>query len=159
MEAKVVWKGNLAFDGSAESGFTLPLDADRAVGGAGNGFRPMELLNIGLAGCTAMDVISILTKKRQQVTACEVLVHAGRAETYPKVITDTVIEYFVTGIGLDETALRRSIELSASTYCPAQAMFRQIMPIVLKYHMYEDLGNGERKLVKSDEYQYQEPAS
>jgi putative redox protein len=152
MEANVTWNGELTFAGGAESGFSLPLDAYTAVGGQGNGFRPMELFAIGLAGCTAMDVISILTKKRQEVTGFEVQVHADRAETHPKVFTNAVIEYFVTGHKVDEAAVVRSIELSTTSYCPAQAMLGQIMPIELVYHIFEDQGNGKRTLVKSGEY-------
>lgn len=152
MEAKVNWQGKLTFTGSAESGFQLPLGAEPAVGGDNDGFRPMELLAMGLAGCTAMDVISILSKKRQDVTAFEVQVHAGRATEHPKVFTEAVIEYHVTGRGLDEAALVRAIELSATRYCPAQAMFVKLMPIELKYHLYEDRGQGQRELVKSATY-------
>jgi putative redox protein len=97
-------------------------------------------------------VISILSKKRQEVTAFEVQVHAGRASEHPKVITDAVIEYFVTGRGLDEAALLRAIQLSATRYCPAQAMFSQLMPVELKYHIFEEQGAGPRELVKSGTY-------
>lgn len=152
MEAKVKWQGKLTFTGSSESGFQLPLGAEPAVGGDNDGFRPMELLAVGLAGCTAMDVISILSKKRQEVTDFEVQVHAGRATEHPKVITDVVIEYFVTGKNLDESALMRAIELSSTRYCPAQAMFEKLMPIELKYYLYEDRGDGRRDLVKSGVY-------
>lgn len=152
MEANVIWNGGLTFAGGSESGFSLPLDAYAAVGGGGNGLRPMELFAIGLAGCTAMDVISILTKKRQDVTAFEVQVHADRAETHPKIFTHAVIEYFVTGHMVDEAAVVRSIELSTTTYCPAQAMLGKLMPIELVYHIFEDIGDGKRTLVKSGEY-------
>lgn len=152
MEAKVNWHGKLTFTGSADSGFQLPLGSDPGVGGDDDGFRPMELLAIGLAGCTAMDVISILSKKRQEVTDFEVQVHAGRAVEHPKVITEAVIEYFVTGRNLDETAILRAIELSATRYCPAQSMFSKLMPIAMKYHIYEDRGEGQRDLVKSGIY-------
>ena len=158
MESKVVWSGELSFTGSAESGFNLPLDGYTSVGGRGDGFRPMEMFAIGLAGCTAMDVISILTKKRQDVTGFEVQTHIDRAETHPKVFTHAVIEYFVTGHNVDEAAVVRSIELSATAYCPAQAMLGQIMPIELVYHIYEDQGDGRRALVKSGEYQLPEQA-
>jgi len=120
--------------------------------GDDNGFRPMEMFAMGLAGCTAMDVISILGKKRQQVTGFEVQVHASRSEEHPKVFTGATIEYFVTGHAVDEAAVVRSIELSTLRYCPAQAMFVQIMPIELEYHIYEDLGEGERELVKNGSY-------
>ena len=152
MEAKVNWHGRLTFTGTSDSGFQLPLGSDPAVGGDNDGFRPMELLVIGLAGCTAMDVISVLSKKRQEVTDFEVQVHAGRAEEHPKVITEAVIEYFVTGRNLDEAALLRAIELSATRYCPAQAMFSKLMPIEMNYHIYEDRGDGQRDLVKSAAY-------
>ncbi|MEW5872960.1 MAG: OsmC family protein [Chloroflexota bacterium] len=152
MQATVKWQGKLSFSASADTGFSVPLGAEPAVGGDNDGFRPMELIASGLAGCTAMDVISILSKKRQEVTDFEVQVHADRAQEHPKVFTAAVIEYFVTGRGLDESALRRAIELSATRYCPAQAMFERIMPIELKYHLYEDLGQGQRSLVTSGVY-------
>ena len=152
MEAKLNWKGNLSFDGSADTGFSLPLGASPEVGGHNDGFRPMELLAIGLAGCTGMDVISILSKKRQEVTEFEVKVHAERAQEHPKVFTSATIEYFVSGHEVKEDAVVRAIELSAERYCPAQAMFGEIMPIELKYHIYDDLGDGEKKLVTSGQY-------
>lgn len=109
----------------------------------------MELFAIGLAGCTAMDVISVLQKKRQDVTAFDVKVHIERASEHPKVFTSAVIDYLVTGHEVDEVALLRSIELSAARYCPAQAMLKQIMPITLQYQLFEDLGEGQRSLVKT----------
>jgi putative redox protein len=153
METIMHWNGKLAFQGSSESGLALPLDAAANAGGGDNGFRPMELIALGLAGCTAMDVISILTKKRQDVTDFEVQVHTDRAEAHPKVFTHAVIEYFVTGHSVDEAAVVRSIELSTTTYCPAQAMLSQVMPIELKYHIFEDVGDGESLLTTSGEYQ------
>jgi putative redox protein len=152
MEAKVIWQGGMKFDGTADTGFHVPISADVAVGGEGQGFKPMELIAVGLAGCTALDVISILQKKRQGVTEFEVQVHARRFPEYPKVFTQAVIEYFVTGRGVDEAALVRSIELSATRYCPAQAMFKQVFPIELRYHIFEVGENDERQLVKSGTY-------
>lgn len=151
MEAKVTWQKRLTFTGSADTGFAVPLGAETGVGGDEDGFRPMELIATGLAGCTAMDVISILQKKRQDVTAFEVQVHANRSEEHPKVFTSAEIEYILAGHGLDEAALLRAIELSATRYCPAQAMFDKIFPITLKYQLFEE-ENGEHRLVKSGEY-------
>jgi putative redox protein len=156
LDAKINWHKRLTFTGTADSGFSLPLGTDPAVGGDNDGFRPMELIAIGLAGCTAMDVMSILSKKRQEVTDFEVQVHAGRAPEHPKVFTEAVIEYFITGCGVEEEAVLRAIELSAVRYCPAQAMLGQIMPIELKYHIFEDQGEGRRALVKSGVYVAQE---
>jgi putative redox protein len=151
MDAKVTWQQRMTFTGSADTGFSVPLGADAGVGGDEDGFRPMELIATGLAGCTAMDVISILQKKRQEVTAFEVQVHASRSEEHPKVFTSAEIEYLVVGRGLDEAALLRAIELSATRYCPAQAMFEKVFPITLKYQLFEE-ENGQRRLVKSGEY-------
>jgi putative redox protein len=152
VDAKVTWQGRMTFTGTADSGFTLPLGANPSVGGDNDGFQPMELLAIGLAGCGAMDVISILTKKRQDVTGFEVKVHAKRASEHPKVFTHAVVEYLVSGHNLDEAAVVRSIELSATRYCPAQAMLEKAMSIDLKYHIFEDQGEGGQVLVKSGVY-------
>jgi putative redox protein len=152
VEVKVNWNQHLSFTGSAESGFDVTLDAKEESGGEGKGFIPMELIATGLAGCTAMDVISILQKKRQDVTAFEVQVHAERAEEHPRVFTSAVIEYFVSGHGVDEKAVVRAIELSSTRYCPAQAMFDEVFPIDLKYHIYEMDEIGGKKLVTSGEY-------
>ncbi len=122
----------MSFEGSSDSGFTLPLGTSPEVGGDDDGFRPLELLAIGLAGCTAMDVISILTKKRQEVTNFEVKVHADRQEEHPKVFTHLTIEYILGGKDLSREAVERAVQLSADKYCPAQAMFAKIVPIDLK---------------------------
>ncbi len=148
MDAKVTWNGKIAFTGSSESGFELPLDAAAPIGD-GNGFRPMELIAIGLAGCTAMDVIAILIKKRQALSAFEVQVHAERAEQHPKVFTASRIDYLISGRNIDEAAVLRAIELSATAYCPAQAMLSKAMPIALHYQIFEDHGDEQRSLVKS----------
>ena len=87
MDEKVIWKKDLSFTSTSDDGYTIPLDAEPEVGGGGEGFRPMQLVAIGLAGCTAMDVISILRKKRQQVSGFEVRVHADRASEHPKVFS------------------------------------------------------------------------
>lgn len=152
MNAKVKWHGRLTFSGSADSGFSVPLGADPSVGGDNDGFRPMELFAVGLAGCTAMDVISILGKKRQEVTDFEVQVHTERANEHPKVFTSATIDYLITGRNLDETAVVRAIELSATRYCPAQAMLSKIMPIELKYHIFEAQEGSQPSLVKSGVY-------
>ena len=137
MDAKVVWKERMSFIGTAESGFTIPLGTSPDLGGDNDGFRPMELLAIGLAGCTAMDVISILKKKKQEVTGFEVQVHADRAEEHPHVFTKIVIEYIVSGRNVERAAVERAVQLSAEKYCPAQAMFRKVVPIELKISLKE----------------------
>jgi len=137
METKVTWKSRLSFDGTSGSGFKVPLGTEPAIGGDNDGFRPMELIAIGLAGCTAMDTISILQKKRQDVTAFEVIVHAKRAEEHPKVFTNITLEYLIEGHQVDPAAVERAIELSATKYCPAQAMLDKAAKIDHKYSIKE----------------------
>lgn len=138
MGAKVTWKGEgLSFSGTADSGFSLDLGASPTVGGADDGFRPMELMALSVAGCTAMDVISILTKKRQEVTAFEVKVDTTAAETYPKVWTSVRVEYLITGRQVDKEAVERAIHLSATRYCPAQNMIDKVVNIEHTYKIIE----------------------
>jgi putative redox protein len=155
MQAKVTWQENMAFTGIPDSGFSIQLDAKKEVGGEGKGIIPMELMALSLAGCTAMDVISILRKKRQDVTDFEVRVDASRAETHPKVFTGATVEYLVTGHGVDEKAVVRAIQLTAENYCPAQAMLGKVFPIDLRYQIFEDEG-GEKKLIVEGKYIPQE---
>jgi putative redox protein len=149
MKAKVNWHGKLSFTGNADSGYEVPLGANAKVGGDDDGFRPLELMAISLAGCTAMDVISILHKKRQEITDFRVEVDADRVDEHPKVFTNAVIEYHVTGKRVNEKAVLRAMELSAKSYCPAQSMLAKVFPIDLKYHIYDE--NGD--LVTSGVYQ------
>jgi putative redox protein len=135
MDAKVIWSSDLTFTGTAQTGFELPLGAHPDVGGANDGFRPMELLAIGVAGCTAMDVISILKTMRQSISAFSVEVHAERAEEHPKVFTSMKIHYLITGKDVNEERVQRAIELSETKYCPAQAMFKGVVPIELTYEI------------------------
>lgn len=138
MKAQVTWQGGMQFEGAAESGHTLILDAAPEVGGANLGFRPMELMAISLAGCTAMDVISILRKKRQEITGFEVKVDAPRASEHPHVFTAMTITYVLRGKGIDPAAVERALQLSEDKYCPAQAMLRKAAPISLNYEIVEE---------------------
>ena len=153
MKATVQWKGNMTFVGMPDSGFPVQMDADSSFGGTNNGVRPMEMMALGLAGCTGMDVISILQKKRQQVTQFEVRVNAPRSAEHPKVFTHALITYIVTGRNVDESALLRSIELAATKYCPAQFMLAQVFPIELHYEIYEEERDGSRRLTSHGTWQ------
>ena len=141
MNANITWDHGMSFSATADSGFTVPLGTVPAVGGENDGFKPMELMAISLGGCTAMDVISILRKKRQDITAYEISVHTERADQHPKVFTSATILYQITGHNIDEKALRRAIQLSADRYCPAQGMLDKVMPIKLDYEIYEATEN------------------
>ncbi len=149
MDVTIKWKGKMAFEGSADSGFVQNMDADPSVGGENSASRPMEFIALGLAGCTGMDVISILRKKQQPVKDFQVKAHAERAGEHPKVFSSAVIEYLITGDQVKEEAVLRAIELSAEKYCPAQAMLTKAFPIKLVYKI---LGEGGSAVIAEGEY-------
>lgn len=127
----------MQFAAEAGSGHTVTLDAAEHAGGQGAGFVPMELLLVGLAGCTGMDVISILRKKRQQVTGYEVRVRGERAEDHPMVYTDITVEHVFTGHDVSPEAVARAIELSEAKYCGAGAMLGKTAKLVHTFRIVE----------------------
>ena len=147
MKATVQWKEKMTFLGTPDSGFPVQMDADSSFGGTNQGVRPMEMIALGLAGCTGMDVISILHKKRQQVSRFEIRVNAPRSAEHPKVFTRALITYIVTGSHVEEAAVLRAIELSMTKYCPVQAMLAYAFPMELHYEIYEDEQGGMPRLV------------
>lgn len=153
MKAAVEWKEKMVFVGKPASGFPVQMDSDSDFGGTNSGVRPMEMVALGLAACTAMDVLSILQKKRLRVTGFEVKVDAPRSAEHPKVFTGANINYVVTGNNIDETAVLRSIELSFTKYCPVQKMLECAVPMELHYEIYEDEGNGNRRLTAQGKWQ------
>lgn len=137
MDANVVWKNGMTFDGVAESGFHVNMDTSIESGGSNSGLRPMELLLIALGGCTSMDVVPIMKKKRQEVHGFEIKLHGDRAEEHPHVYTDITVEYIVTGHNIDPAAVARSIELSETKYCSVMAMLKKSANITTKYTIIE----------------------
>ena len=129
MQSKVVWKGGMAFTGSVGEGYLIPLDAKKSVGGHELGFRPLQLFAVGLAGCTGMDVISILQKKRQEVTEFTVSTDIERAKEHPRVFTKILITYTITGKNIDRDAVERAVELSTTKYCGAHNMLNETAEI------------------------------
>jgi len=132
----------MSFTGSADSGFEVALGTDPSVGGDNDGMRPMELILTGLAGCTAMDVMSILSKKRQKITGFEVRAHTDRANEHPKVFTAIHLHYVVRGEGIDHAAVERAMELSETKYCPAQAMLSKVATITMTYEVIEETAHA-----------------
>jgi putative redox protein len=143
MDIKLNWNGGMSFEGAGDSGFVQKMN------GENNAARPMEFIALGLAGCTGMDVISILQKKKQFVTNFQVMLHADRAEEHPKVFSRAIIEYLVTGKDVDEDALQRAIELSAEKYCPAHAMLSKVFPIEMIYKIFDEDG---KTVLREGEY-------
>jgi len=139
-EAQVTWVGpGLRLVGEASSGPAIVLDhVLPGEEGRETGPRPLELLLIGLAGCSAMDVVSILQKKRQPFTGLQVKVTAERADEHPRVYTRIHMEYVVTGQGVEPQAVERAIELSQTKYCPAAAMLSKAVEITTSYQIVQE---------------------
>jgi putative redox protein len=132
MDSKVIWQSGVTFNGVTGSGFKVPMDTAIEHGGTNSGPTPMELVLTGLGGCTAMDVITILHKKKQDVTNFEIYLHADRATDHPMVFTDITVEFVVTGRNIDEVAVNRAVELSETKYCSVNAMLRKTATIHTK---------------------------
>ena len=137
VEAKVNLVKDMEFKGKATSGHTLSMDADDSSGGHNAGFRPMELLLVGFGGCSGMDVISILRKKRQQVSGLEINVKGEKTEDYPKIYKEVHIEYIVTGKGVEKEAVERAIKLSLDKYCSVGATLAKSGTITHSYRIVE----------------------
>jgi putative redox protein len=119
-------------------GLRIDLDAEEEVGGQGAGVQPLRLLLLGTAGCTAMDVISILRKKRQQVSGLQVEVRGSRVDEHPKVYARVEVIYRVRGKQVDPGAVERAIELSETRYCPAIAIMGKAAEVTNRYEIEED---------------------
>src|SRR5579885_2170662 len=126
--ASVTLVEGMHFEGAID-GFHMNLDTEEDVGGMGAGPQPHRLLLVALAGCTAMDVISILRKKRQQVSGLTVVVQGSRADEHPKVYTQIEVLYRVRGNNVSPQAVERSIELSKTRYCPVMATLSKVAEV------------------------------
>lgn len=122
MKARVKWVEQVSFLGETESSHAVLMDGSPEAGGRNLGPRPMELLLLGAGGCTSFDVITILKKSRQAVTACHVELDAERAATDPKVFTRIHMHFVVTGKDIKPEAVEKAIKLSAEKYCSASIM-------------------------------------
>jgi putative redox protein len=137
MKASVTWTGGRSFEGQADSGHKVMMDSSPAFGGENKGSRPMELLLLGMGGCTSIDVMNILEKGRQDVTDCVAEISAERAETEPKVFTRIHVHFKVTGRGVDPKRVQRAIELSAEKYCSASIMLGKTAEITHDFEILE----------------------
>lgn len=128
-EATIRWAGRMTFVGKAGSNHLVPMDSGPDFGGDSSATKPMELLLLGLGGCTGMDVVSLLNKMRVDFTALEVNITADQAEEHPTVYTRIDIEYVVTGHGIDAEKVKRAVGLSQEKYCSVSAMLKKACPV------------------------------
>lgn len=137
MEIKVSWAGNAAFVGESSMGHKVVMDGPPEGGGRDLGPRPMEMLLLGTGGCSSYDVISILKKARQNVSACEVVISSERADSEPKVFTKIHIHFKISGTNLKEKQVERAVSLSAEKYCSASIMLGATAEITHDYEIFE----------------------
>ncbi len=129
MNVTIERAGPMAFSATSESGHTVLMDASAAVGGEDRGPRPMEMLLMGLGGCTSIDVVMILEKARQRVDNVKVEISATRADENPKVFTDIHVHFIVYGQEINPDWVARAIDLSAEKYCSASIMLGKVANI------------------------------
>ncbi len=129
MNISVNWVDGLLMVGKSDSGHTITMDGPPEVGGENLGVRPMEMLLLGVAGCTMIDVVTTLKKMRQDLSHCETKINAERATNYPKVFTDIHIHFIVKGKDLDAKKVDKAITLSAEKYCSASIMLGETATI------------------------------
>lgn len=122
MEARIKWVENATFVGESGSGHAVVMDGPPDMGGRNLGVRPMEMMLLGMGGCTAFDVVHILKKSREDVTDCVAELSAERAESEPKVFTKIHVHFIVKGRELKENKVKKAVELSAEKYCSASLM-------------------------------------
>jgi putative redox protein len=134
--AKVTWNGvGLSFSGVTDARVDIPIKLGWSEEGVPGGLSPMALVLQGMAGCTGMDVVSILKKKRQNLTLCEVEVFGEQQAEHPRVYRHVKIHYRFGGEDLSETALERAIELSITKYCPVNAIVKEVADIETSYEI------------------------
>lgn len=137
MKARVKWVGDAMFVGESGSGHAVVMDGPPEFGGRNLGIRPMEMMLLGMGGCSAFDVVLILKKARQAIEDCEVELSAERAEENPKVFTKIHIHFIVKGRGLKEAQVERAVKLSAEKYCSATIMISQVAEVTHDFEVIE----------------------
>jgi putative redox protein len=137
MDGELVWKGNMLFEGVATSGHAILFDAAPEVGGNDVAARPMEHLLLAVAACTAIDVVAILRRMKQELTEYRVRIHAERNPEHPHRFTEVVIEHILKGRNLDPKAVERAVRLSDEKYCSASATLREPVRVQVAFRIEE----------------------
>lgn len=141
MEVTIDWQGAARFDAETGSGHTVAMDGPADHGGVNAAPRPMEMMLVGLGGCTSFDVVHILQKSRQDVTGCTAAISAERADDVPAVFTRIHVHFRISGNGLKPAAVARAVELSATKYCSASIMLERAgVEIVHSHEIVENAG-------------------
>jgi len=137
MKATIKWVDGVSFVGESESGHAVVMDGPPDAGGRNIGMRPMEMVLVGMGGCSAFDVVTILQKARQTVSDCRVELSAERADEIPKVFTKIHVHFVVSGTGLKPAQVERAVKLSAEKYCSASIMLGKTAVITHDFEIIE----------------------
>ncbi len=137
MNISVKWIDGLLMVGKSDSGHAIVMDGPPEIGGENLGVRPMEMLLLGMAGCTMIDVVSTLKKMREDIVDCQTQVSADRAEEYPKVFTNIHVHFILRGNQLNPSNVDKAIKLSAEKYCSASIMIGKTAIITHDYEIIE----------------------
>jgi len=137
MNISVNWVDGMLMVGKSHSGHSITMDGPPEIGGENLGVRPMEMLLLGVAGCTMIDVVTTLKKMRQDLTKCETKLSAERADEHPKVFTDIHIQFILKGQDLDSKKVEKAITLSAEKYCSASIMLGETASITHDFEIVE----------------------
>lgn len=137
MKARIKLIEGVSFAGQSESGHTVVMDGPPDSGGKNLGVRPMEMLLLGMGGCTAFDVVHILRKSRQPISDCVAEIDATRADVDPKVFTKIHVHFIVSGKGLDPKRVDQAIKLSAEKYCSASIMLGKVAEVTHDFEIVE----------------------
>jgi len=138
MKAVVKWLDNMSFVGESESGHSVVMDGPPESGGRNLGVRPMEMVLLGMGGCTAFDVVLILQRQRQEITDCYVELSSERAEEVPKVFTKIHVHYVVKGKNLNEKRVARAVDMTAEKYCSVSIMLAKSVEVTHDFEIIAD---------------------
>ncbi|AYQ57365.1 OsmC/Ohr family protein [Bathymodiolus thermophilus thioautotrophic gill symbiont] len=137
MKTTVKWIDNMMMVGESASGHAVVMDGPEALGGKNLGIRPMEMLLLGMGGCTTIDVVSTLKKMRENIHDCHAEITAERADEHPKVFTKIHIHFIVAGENLNEKKVAKAVSLSAEKYCSASIMLGKTAKVTHDFKVHE----------------------
>ena len=143
MHARIKWLDHMSFVGEAPSGHSVVMDGSPEHGGRNLGPRPMEMILLGLGGCTSFDIVSILQKSRVDVEDCIVEIEAQRADEIPAVFTKIHVHYIVKGTGLQDKHVKRAVELTSEKYCSVSMMLKNAVELSYDYEIVESANTNE----------------
>lgn len=141
MKVRIKWMEQRRFAAETGSGHTIEMDGPPDHGGRNLAARPMEMVLVGLGGCSAFDVMEILEKSQQSVEDCQVIIEAKRADEIPAVFTQIHLHFILVGAKLNERFVKRAVEMSMEKYCSVVMMLRDNVDISHDYEVLADIAD------------------